>query len=390
MTPVRRSVVVAASIAALFALAALLALREPPKDNDVPAQASAATEVRPLTPSPAQPRAFHAAELQSALTAVCSNSIPAANSKAWTQEEVQTQIKAIDELKQSVSGRLSVSASAEHLHLAALLEDDPALRIELLSRAISNSPSDPFLLWRMVQVCPGSAEFIECSPRVWEQRLIAVDGQNSESWLRVASNRYRAGETGAALHAMRHAAAAAESRIYWTETIEMIERGLAAAGSDFPFPERAGMAFGLASMALPMYGDITAMCLEQSSLSADWAYTCLGYGALAEKQAKTEIGVSVGRSIQKLALEALGEREQAAEVEQRIQKRREEMLDSIEEHNPAIEHLIISSPALFSTYLAAIRSDGEEAARHRITAEIKRLLEHRPELACESTATKQP
>jgi hypothetical protein len=125
------------------------------------------------------------------------------------------------------------------------------------------------------------------------------------------------------------------------------------------------------------------MCKEQSLLSADWAYTCLGYGELAESQSKTEIGVSFGRSIQKLALKALGELEKAAEVEQRLQARRQERLDSIGNHNPATERLIVSNPTLFSAYMAAIRSQGEIAAQRYIRKETERLLEQQPELACE-------
>ncbi len=210
-----------------------------------------------------------------------------------------------------------------------------------------------------------------------------IDGQNSESWLRVAANRYKAGETDAALEAMRHAATAAETRIYWTETIEMAERGLAAAGSDYSFPERAAMAFGLAATKLPNYGDFTTMCKEQSLRSADWAYTCLGYGELAENQGKTVIGVSIGRSIQKLALEALGEEDKLAAVEARQQSSRQEWLESIGNIHAATERLMFSNPAVFSAYLAAVRTHGEVVARAYLTDETSRLLREQPELACQ-------
>jgi len=164
--------------------------------------------------------------------------------------------------------------------------------------------------------------------------------------------------------------------------IEMIERGFAA-GSDYAFAERAGMAIGFAASELPSYGDYVTMCEEQSAQSVDWAYACLAYGELVENQGKTEMGVSIGRSLQKLALEALGDLEKAAEVEQRIQARRQERLDSIKDFNSATARLVFSNPTLFSAYLAAIRSDGEEIAQRRIAAEIERLLEQRPELACE-------
>lgn len=333
----------------------------------------------PASPSPE----FPAAELRSALTEVCSASDTESADKEWTQEEIQAQIDAFNEQKLTLSESLSASSSAEHLHLAALLENDPVARVELLEQAVSRSTSDPFLVWSAVRVCSDSAVSLDCPLGDWQQRLIAVDGQNSESWVRIAANRYAAGETDAALDALRHAATAAETRIYWTETVEMIERGLAAAGSDQPFPERAGMAFGFAAMMLPRYVDYTRMCVEQSSRSAEWAYTCLGYGELAENQSKTEIGVSIGRSMQKLALEALGEFDKAADIEQQLQRRRQERLSADIDHTMLTERLMVSNPTMFTAFLAKIRSVGEVVARRQIAAEIDRLLEQQSELACD-------
>ncbi|MDZ7768224.1 MAG: hypothetical protein U5K38_03725 [Woeseiaceae bacterium] len=90
------------------------------------------------------------------------------------------------------------------------------------------------------------------------------------------------------------------------------------------------------------------MCEERSSQSVDWAYACLAYGELVENQGKTEMGVSIARSIQRLALEGLGEVDKAAEVQQRIDTRRQERLDSIKDYNPRIDRLIFSNPTLFS------------------------------------------
>jgi len=337
-------------------------------ENDVVASASFPELSSPVLP---------VADLRSALTELCDG-----NDKL-SPEERQSRIDEYIELPQKVAERLSVSSSAEHLHLAALLEDDSAARIELLDRAISQSPNDAFLLWNAVQICAEEGDATACDSADWERRLLTIDGQNSESWLHIAANRYKAGETGAALDAMRHAATSAETRTYWTETIEMIERGLAAAGSGYAFPERARMAFDFAAMKLPNYGDFTTMCKEQSSRSADWAYTCLGYGELAENQGKTGMSVSIGRSLQKLALESLGEFEKAAEVEQRQQAHHQEILDSVKDYNPEIERLVFSIPSLFSAYLAAVRSEGEVAALSRITKDIERLLEQQPELACQ-------
>lgn len=375
----RRSLVGLLAVVALFLSAYFITQREEPRSADPPSTSADVPRAEATATTSAE---FPAAELRSALTGVCSNAATDSADTEWTQEEIQAQIDAFNEQKQTLSESLSASSSAEHLHLAALLEDDPVSRFELLHAAISRSPSDPFLVWGAVQICSEAIETMPCPLRDWERLLIAVDGQNSESWIRVAANRYAASDYDEALEAMRHASTAAESRAYWTEMIEMIERGFAA-GSDFGFPERAGMAFGFAASELPRYGDYVKMCEERSAQSVDWGYACLAYGELVESQGKTEMGVAIARSIQRLALEGLGEVEKAAKVHRRIEARRQERLDSIKDHNPAIERLIFSNPTLFSAYLAAIRSEGEEAARKKIAIEIERLIEQQPDLSCE-------
>ena len=321
-------------------------------------------------------------ELRSALTEVCSTSDAESANKNGQREDIQAQLDASKQLRQKLSDSLSASASAEHLHLAALLSNDPVAQVKLIEQAISSSPSDPFLLWSAVRICSDPAVSLDCPLGDWEQRLIMVDGQNRESWIRIAANRLAAGETDAALRAMQHAATAAETRSYWTETVEMTERGLAAAGADHPFPERAEMAFGIAATMLPVYSDYTRMCAKQARLSTDWAYACLGYGELAENQGKTEIDVAIGRQIQKTAYEALGELEKAADVANRLQRHSRERLSADFAHTQLIDRLLVSNPTMFWAYLAATRSVGEQAARRKITADIERIIAQQPDLAC--------
>ena len=369
--------------AAVLGLVVNLGTRETRVDSGHTENVQVVSEPSPGSPPVASLTEFPRSELGTALTDLCTSDSKQSDDKEWTAEEIQVATEALNELIQNISDRLSVSSSTEHLHLAALLEDESTSRIELLDRAISQSPNDAFLLWRAVQICTEEKDATACDLADWERRLLIIDGQNSESWLRVAANRYKAGEIDAALEAMRHAATAAETRIYWTETIEMAERGLAAAGSNYSFRERAAMAFGFAATKLPKYSDFTAMCKEQSLRSADWAYTCLGYGELAENQGKTVIGVSIGRSMQILALEALGEEDKLAAVEARQQSSRQEWLEGIGKNHVATERLMFSNPAVFSAYLAAVRTHGEVVARAYLTDETSRLLREQPELACQ-------
>jgi hypothetical protein len=124
------------------------------------------------------------------------------------------------------------------------------------------------------------------------------------------------------------------------------------------------------------------MCREQSPASPEWADACLRYGELAEIRGDTVIAVSIALAVQRLVLEAVGESERAAKVEERSRLRTQEFADATPGINAAFE-LMTQDPALFYSYLAMIRSQGEVVAMRRITADIERLIQLRPELACQ-------
>ncbi|MEM9317138.1 MAG: hypothetical protein AAGA95_21220 [Pseudomonadota bacterium] len=321
------------------------------------------------------------ATLVSAVRTACDGRESLTDESEWAQLDAKERDEYFTALTQAVSERLSESTSAEHLHVAALLTDDPERRFTLMDRAIAIDPTDPILVWRAVQMCSGREAPARCESRDWERQLIAVDGENSESWIQIAANRYTEGDYDSALMALRRASTAAESRAYWPETVEMIERGLAAS-SDSPFPDRAKMAFGFAAVLLPSYYDQFTMCKDQSQKDSEWAYACLAYGELMEARAREEMSVSLARSIQRVALEASGEKKRAEEMMRRIEVRNRARLESYSERAP-VDRLIVSSPSVFSAYLAAVKAEGEESAMRAMSAEFERQLELRPKLACE-------
>ena len=284
-------------------------------------------------------------------------------------------------LMSDVSRRLAASSSAEHLHVAALLERDPANRLKLIARADPGSASDPLLLRDAVRFCQDAGEEQSCPLIEWEQRLVAVDGENSEAWIFVAANRFEAGEEQQALKALQRAATASESRTYLSESIELTELGLAA-GSDMGFTGRAAAAFGIVAMAWPSPRSLINMCQEQSARSVDWAYACLSYGELVEKQAGTTMSTSLALSIQSIAFKALGETEKIADVEVRKKRFREALYTEGAALDEEAMQFVLSNPTLFSAYLAAISAEGEFIANKRIAAEAKQLLSQRPDLAC--------
>lgn len=322
-------------------------------------------QARPLT----GPRETDARDV---IASECNDFADGMNDAFISTDDIRADVEAYVELKQSLSQRLAVSSSPEHLQVAALLLNDPAERLALMERAVSASPTNDFLLWSAVQVCAELSGGNGCSRPDWERKLLEVDGQNSETWIRIAANRYQAGDTDAALAALRRAATAAETREYWPEMIETIERGLAA-GSDYGFSERAGWALSLAATEMPRYRDYVTMCEEQAAQSVDWAYQCIAYGELVERQGKTDMSKAIALSIQRLALNALGNDEQAAEVERRLLANREALMASARENAALHEQLVVASPAMFSAYLAAVRAHGEAGARELLAEEARRV-----------------
>ena len=378
----RKPIFILALIVTLLVIASLIQIGR----KDIESETGAIESTTSSTPNTGIATArldeFPAESLRSALSDRCADLAREARNQASTDAAIQAEIDSFDELRSTVSKGLSVSSSAEHLYLAALLEEDPESKISLIDDALARSPTDVFLLWGAVHVCAEATSATECSLRNWEQRLLALDGQNSESWIRVAASQYASGLLGDALESVRQAASAAESRAYWPETIEMVERGLAA-GTNHGFSERAEMAFGIAASLPPRFNDYVSMCQKQSALSVDWAYACLAYGQLVEGQGRTDMGIAIALAVQEIALEALGEPDELASVRKRRDVFQAERRESMNAYSAAAEQSMYSDPGLFAAYLARIKMHGEAAARAYLASETERLLAENPELICE-------
>lgn len=353
---------------------------------------------RPLAPEVTEPIAIEArdpeprnsiielpeiadAEIELSLAELCSSEETKSETDTQSQEETLAQIEELNNMLRNVKERLIDSPEAEHLHMAALFETKPSVRVELVSRALVTNPNDAYLVWDAVRICADALDQSNCPLGAWEDKLLAIDGQNSESWIRIATNRYLEDDIDAAYRGMQRAATAAESRAYWTESIEMIERGFAA-GSDYAFAERATAAFGIAASKLPDYGAYLTMCKEQSAISTDWAYVCLAYGELVEKQGKTDMGQAIARSIQLQALKVIGDEEMLKAVTARQKQHRQSLSSSLNRYNLLAEKLMVSNPAMFSGYLAAVRAHGEFSARAYLREETDRWLKQHEDSDC--------
>jgi hypothetical protein len=151
------------------------------------------------------------------------------------------------------------------------------------------------------------------------------------------------------------AASAAETNVYWPETVGLVERGLDAAGA-YPFSARASTAFGVAAANQPDYKGQVAMCKARSAVDRAWADACLRYGQVAEQRRKTVLGQTSARTLQIAVLEAIGDEEAVARVRTRVQQ------GVATADRRRADALIMSGPRPFARYLAKLQESGELAA----------------------------
>lgn len=264
---------------------------------------------------------------------------------------------------------LTVSPNPEHrLAVALLTRSIPPLEGEPLTPYPPPDMTDPLQLWHALISCdrPGAAA---CPTEELEQALVAVDASNSEAWAAAAKGRYQRGNRERALAALQQAAAAPESRSYWIETVELIDRALIAA-TDYDYRSRVLLALGASTYAVNDIWAVQTMCEEASASSDSWGRTCEAYGRLIASQHDTANGRETGFFIQQAAARALGYEAFADELGSI------EAGDWIRRQSIAFGILLPSDADFLPRYLADARAMGQEAAEQDLLAkELPSLFE---------------
>jgi hypothetical protein len=271
---------------------------------------------------------------------------------------------------------LLVSRDAEHLAAAALLSRNARDRVDDITNALAADRQNVLVAWTAVQICAAAGAVVPCPARQWEEQLLRLDGQNSEVLIHIAARRLERGDGNGALNAVQRAAAAPESNVYWPDTVELLERGLAAAGG-FSFTERAAIAFAVAAANQPDYARHLGMCKAQSEANRSWADACLRYGEIAEVQRKTVLGQTSARTLQIAILEVV----QDLESIPRVRARGRQSAVTTDERRRA-DALIMSGPRPFARYLGKLRESGESAAVAFMLEEAASLLTAAPQAEC--------
>ena len=307
MTKSAVSIIAALTIAVVLAVIGSYSLEMKVASSDARnVGRDASVEKSPLTPFPADDSTPHL-DVEEYIIDACRDRVAEGYNADTSIDGLNTESidGNNDPVVRHARNLLAASDSVDHNFAAALLQEDLAASAQAFTEILSTEDEKAAILFRAILICQAVDDKNICLAEKWERKLLAIDLQNSEAWMRVAANRYDRGELEEALRALEQAAASVETRTYLATTIEAVEHALAAAGN-VSFQERVALSIRIAGSQIPSFGIYTDMCRIQSALSEEWAYACLRYGELLERQSDTLIGGAIGLAIQRVALESLG------------------------------------------------------------------------------------
>lgn len=375
---------IALILLALLAAAVFWKALDKPVDRASGQDAQPASVVSPVV-SPGQKGDpdGHTVPVSDALRDACPDTlerIDAASNQATSNEEIKDQINLFQRTNREIANALSVSSSPDHLYVAALLAEDTTDKIRLMARVLEVAPHDPFFLRGAVELCATTEEDL-CAAYDWEHRMIAADSEDSGTWVRVAANRYGRGDINRALEALERANSTTQTRSFWVENMEIVERSLAAV-SDMPFAKRASHALSIAVNRIPDVGAYHAMCTAQSKTDVEWAEACLAFGRMTEERGTNLLSVAIAQDIQNRALKTLGREEEAAIVGARRERAREELETRFSKYGLYSPEITVAVPELFFEYVNLLKTVGERQALEDIETIILRRIGDSPEATC--------
>lgn len=261
----------------------------------------------------------------------------------------------------------------------ARVSTDPAALQRLGELGLRAAGSDsPLVAWHALRVCAEAGQ--SCPFAELEPRLLRTLRANGEAWVLAASIRHQRGDAAGALAAMQSAVKSTTWSWYWPETIDMVERMLAAR-TTVPYPDRVGVAFDVgATSGSPAQSYLLKMCRTESASSREWGDACLALGTWRAKHSQTEAAGGFAHPMRVDALRALGNFDgaaQAAADDARYQAGRQAGgIELRTAKGQLAQALIESDPAQLREYLGNIRQLGEtRGARQFLRQELLPLME---------------
>lgn len=298
-----------------------------------------------------------------------------------TSEQSDRQLAELDQLQRTAAG-----ARDPEMLLAALLLGQPGDRsahdasrqtmlLDLGTQAASSG--SPLLAWHALRNCAAAGN--ACPIAHLEQELLDLQRRNAEAWALVAMLRYRRRDVPGALAAMQGAARAPTATWHWPETVEAVERRVAA-HTRITFPDSAATAFGAAAVAVPDLSAFDAMCKMESASSRAWAESCLAFARLRQEHNESQLARAVAYSTRRQALQDLGDQEGAEEARFAYELYSVQSLaggrDLVNAGARLADILLTTGRPAFLDYLAAVRrSDELQGQREFLRQQAPAMLE---------------
>ncbi|MEO0974847.1 MAG: tetratricopeptide repeat protein, partial [Pseudomonadota bacterium] len=214
---------------------------------------------------------------------------------------------------ESMVDTLERSQDPAHLLTAALLEEgvstDVSRQHQLLERALDIDPTNPLLAFSLLTLCLERAAHLQCNLPTIERQLATHQPDNAEAWSLVATSCHQREDYECALQAMRRASAAPQHKEFLAEKVSVVDSAFGDIGVGVQL--RQGMALGLAMVLTPSRLALLEMCGDRDHYGLEMAAVCLQHGRILETRAQTLLGESIGRGLQPIALEVLGEPDRA-------------------------------------------------------------------------------
>ncbi len=176
---------------------------------------------------------------------------------------------------QRTEDSLIASGDADSLAAAAVLSigptSNPAQRLKLIERAVSEAPDRPDLVWLNIRLC---AQVDDCDPQPLEAQLHALSPDNGAAWFDSIG---RAGRRNDVLEVHKDLAAIAGSRrfdTYWNTTVVHVTDAIVRTHT-MDSPTAFVTSIGIASaLALPAYQTIVKSCKEDALQDPNVLLSC--------------------------------------------------------------------------------------------------------------------
>ena len=239
-------------------------------------------------------------------------------------------------------------------------------RISIFESALSANPIDPTTLRLIYTKCRDEDIAEWCAQNNIEERLVAADSTNGLTWELIAGRRFLKGDRRNALRALSRAASASSMDSGFTKHVEIMERGLEAAGAGSP-GYRLGEAIGLAAAwRMPMSG-LLEPCQNFDRDARHWIWVCTNYGQRLEEHGQSEIDVRLGMLLQSRSLRVIGDEQGVAQINAKLAERRARFKDHADRE---FQSVFFSDDAMVAKFLDAM-INGSESAANEVYTEMR-------------------